>query len=113
MVLCFSPGLNGVIRAAVFKAAELGWEVIGFRGGWRGVVNGDYIPLNREIVQDILPLVWVLFAPSHLFPLCDYLVFALFLSACFPCAGCTILKSSRTNPFKIRDGPEKVVRVRC
>jgi len=35
------PGLNACIRSAVLSADDLGWEVIGFRRGWEGVMGID------------------------------------------------------------------------
>ncbi len=73
------PGLNAVIRAVVRRGVqEYGYEFVGFRGGWRGPLEGDTVPLTRESVRGILP------------------------------RGGTILKSSRTNPFKIDHGVEKI-----
>ena len=49
------PGLNGAIRAVVRRAiGDLGWEVMGFRNGWRGVVDGDVLELSTESVRGIL-----------------------------------------------------------
>ena len=49
------PGLNAVIRAIVRKAVGLrGAEVIGFRDGWRGVMEGDIEELSAASVQGIL-----------------------------------------------------------
>jgi ATP-dependent phosphofructokinase / diphosphate-dependent phosphofructokinase len=49
------PGLNGAIRAVVRRAiGDLGWEVVGFRNGWRGVVDGDVLELSTESVRGIL-----------------------------------------------------------
>ena len=48
------PGLNAVIRAVTRRALVEGFEVIGFRNGWAGVIKGDFIPLNRERVSGIL-----------------------------------------------------------
>ncbi|MGD0016729.1 MAG: ATP-dependent 6-phosphofructokinase [Verrucomicrobiia bacterium] len=50
------PGLNAVIRAVTRRALMDGWEVIGFRNGWAGVIKGDYISLDRQRVADILPI---------------------------------------------------------
>jgi 6-phosphofructokinase 1 len=50
------PGLNAVIRAVTRKALLEGYEVIGFKNGWAGVIKGDFIPLNRERVSGILHL---------------------------------------------------------
>ena len=69
------PGLNAVIRAVVRKAIDgYGDEVIGFRDGWRGVLEDISEPLTIESVRGILP------------------------------RGGTILHSSRTNPYKRDDG---------
>ena len=73
------PGLNAVIRAVVRRGVQdYGYEFVGFRGGWRGPLEGDTVPLGRDEVRGILP------------------------------RGGTILKSSRTNPFKIEHGVEKI-----
>jgi 6-phosphofructokinase 1 len=73
------PGLNAVIRAVVFKANENGWDVLGVRYGWKGMLTADAVPLTKKDVENILPL------------------------------GGTILKTSRTNPYKVEGGPEKVM----
>src|SRR5882757_8405812 len=33
------PGLNACIKAVVRRASDLGWEVVGFRRGWAGVLE--------------------------------------------------------------------------
>jgi 6-phosphofructokinase len=33
------PGLNPVIKSAVYRASEIGWEVLGIRRGWEGLTN--------------------------------------------------------------------------
>jgi len=49
------PGLNGAIRAVVRSAiGGLGWEVVGFRNGWRGVMDRDVLELTTESVRGIL-----------------------------------------------------------
>ncbi len=50
------PGLNAVNRAVTRKALLEGYEVLGFRNGWAGVLKGDYFPLTRERVSGILHL---------------------------------------------------------
>jgi 6-phosphofructokinase 1 len=73
------PGLNAVIRAAVRKGVgEYGFEFVGFREGWRGPLEGLTCELGIPQVRGILP------------------------------RGGTILKSSRTNPFKIEHGVERI-----
>ncbi|ACV08884.1 6-phosphofructokinase [Jonesia denitrificans] len=50
------PGLNAAIRAVVKQAlGEYGHQVIGFRNGWKGVVDGDVIQLDRSNIRNILP----------------------------------------------------------
>jgi len=48
------PGLNAVIRAVTKTAInEYGVEVVGFRDGFKGLVNNDYMPLNLASVSGI------------------------------------------------------------
>ena len=50
------PGLNAVIRAAVRAVAvDHGGEVIGFRDGWRGVMEDSWEPLSVDRCRGILP----------------------------------------------------------
>ncbi|MDR3539535.1 MAG: 6-phosphofructokinase [Desulfosporosinus sp.] len=49
------PGLNAVIRAVVKSAYQSGLEVLGIRDGFRGAVEGDFIPLTLSDVSGILP----------------------------------------------------------
>jgi ATP-dependent phosphofructokinase / diphosphate-dependent phosphofructokinase len=73
------PGLNAVIRAVVRDGIdEFGDQLVGFRDGWRGVLEGSYIDLDIEATRGILP------------------------------RGGTILGSSRTNPYKREDGARRV-----
>jgi len=73
------PGLNAVIRAAVRKGEEVyGDELLGFRDGWRGVLDGTTMPLSVEVCRGLLP------------------------------KGGTILGSSRTNPYKVDGGEDQV-----
>src|SRR4051812_33405394 len=73
------PGLNAVIRAVVRKGAGMyGHEFVGFRDGWRGPLDKLTMPLGIPEVRGILP------------------------------RGGTILGSSRTNPFKVDDGFERI-----
>jgi ATP-dependent phosphofructokinase / diphosphate-dependent phosphofructokinase len=73
------PGLNAVIRAIVRRGIDgHGHAIVGFRDGWRGPLENAYEELTIESTRGILP------------------------------RGGTILRSSRTNPFKRDDGPERV-----
>jgi len=57
------PGLNSVIKSVVYRASEIGCEVLGIRRGWEGLTHIDlkdpasrsrYIqPLNRENTRTI------------------------------------------------------------
>ncbi len=71
------PGLNAVIRGAVLKGIKVHeQEFVGFRDGWRGVVEADIIDLPRHAVRGISK------------------------------QGGTILGTSRTNPFEGNGGVE-------
>ena len=73
------PGLNAVIRAVVRKGVRHhGFEFVGYRDGWRGPLEGVTMELGVEQCRGILP------------------------------RGGTILGSSRTNPFKIDNGVERI-----
>jgi ATP-dependent phosphofructokinase / diphosphate-dependent phosphofructokinase len=73
------PGLNAVMRAITRKGEVFyGDELFGFRDGWRGPLDGDGAPVSVASFRGTLP------------------------------RGGTILGSSRTNPYKIEDGPERV-----
>ncbi len=49
------PGLNAVIRAVVKTAmGKYGWNVIGFRDGFRGLVKNDFIDFSCVSVSGIL-----------------------------------------------------------
>ncbi len=52
-----APGLNAVIRAATLAAIERGWEVLGIRHGYRGLIDTDQlVPLTRNSVRGITHL---------------------------------------------------------
>lgn len=74
------PGLNAVIRAVVRKGIlSYGYAVLGVYEGWKGLIHEDLIkPLSLADVSGIL----------H--------------------RGGTILRSSRTNPFKVENGVELI-----
>lgn len=49
-----APGLNAVIRAAVLSASNRGWEVLGIKHGFNGLlIEGEVEPLTRESVRGI------------------------------------------------------------
>ena len=73
------PGLNAVIRAVVRRGVRgHSFDFVGFRDGWRGPLEGLTMELGIEQCRGILP------------------------------RGGTILGSSRTNPFKIEGGVERI-----
>src|SRR5262245_64901700 len=73
------PGLNAVIRAVARHAMDLGHEVVGIREGWRGLVDGIPEPAGRREISGLLP------------------------------RGGTILGTTRTNPYKVDGGVERVL----
>ena len=73
------PGLNAVIRAVGRHVMSRGGEVIGVGEGWKGLVEGIFEPLGPREISGLLP------------------------------RGGTILGTTRTNPFKVDGGVEKVL----
>jgi phosphofructokinase-like protein len=73
------PGLNAVIRAVVRRADAAGWDVVAVREGWRGLVEPIFEDLGAAQVSGILP------------------------------RGGTIIGTSRTNPFKLEGGVDRVL----
>jgi ATP-dependent phosphofructokinase / diphosphate-dependent phosphofructokinase len=52
-----APGLNAVIRAAVLSAINRGWEVLGIKRGFAGLLGEDeVIPLTKNSVRGIAHL---------------------------------------------------------
>ncbi|BAS28355.1 6-phosphofructokinase [Limnochorda pilosa] len=49
------PGINAVIRAVAKTADQRGWEVVGFRNGYRGAVENDFLMLGPEETAGLLP----------------------------------------------------------
>jgi 6-phosphofructokinase len=74
------PGLNAVIRAVVRKGEGVyGHNVVGFRHGWRGVLEGETVELTVSSTRGLL----------H--------------------RGGTVLGTSRTNPYKTEGGVAAVL----
>ncbi len=48
------PGLNAVIRGVVCRAEEHGFDVVGIRDGWEGLMTDRVVPLDRDDVRGIL-----------------------------------------------------------
>ena len=73
------PGLNAVLRAIVRKSERFyGDEIIGFRDGWRGVIENDYEVLDIDRLRGTLP------------------------------RGGTILGTSRITPYMVDGGIDKI-----
>ncbi|WP_277210487.1 6-phosphofructokinase [Isoptericola croceus] len=50
------PGLNAAVRAVVKRGeGEHGHTIVGFRNGWRGLADGDVMPLTRQHIRNVLP----------------------------------------------------------
>lgn len=50
-----APGLNAVIRAAVLAAKGRGWDVLGSKRGYSGLLgDDDVVPMNAETVRGIV-----------------------------------------------------------
>jgi 6-phosphofructokinase 1 len=75
-----SPAINAAIRAVVRKAYQHGHEILGIKNGWAGLLESQFKKLSLADVSGILP------------------------------RGGTILGTSRTNPFKVEKGIERVLR---
>src|SRR5205814_5966519 len=51
------PGLNAVLRGVVLAAEKLGWDVVGFRDGFEGLLPpGNHVVLDRESIEGIMAL---------------------------------------------------------
>ena len=73
------PGLNAAIRAVTRRTLDHGSEVFAIEDGWKGLVEGTTQELERARISGILP------------------------------RGGTILGTSRTNPYKLEGGADRVV----
>lgn len=49
-----APGMNAAIRAVTRTALDKGLEVVGIERGYSGLINGEFIPMNRNSVSDII-----------------------------------------------------------
>ena len=49
------PGLNAVIRAVVRKGeGQYGHTIVGYRHGWRGVLDAESVNLSEDNVRGLL-----------------------------------------------------------
>ncbi|KUO41118.1 MAG: hypothetical protein AVW06_04730 [Hadesarchaea archaeon DG-33-1] len=75
-----APGTNAVIRAVVRKGIDrYGFEIVGIRDGWRGLMDGEVVPLSLNSISGIIQ------------------------------RGGTILGTTRTNPFKREGDVQKIL----
>lgn len=66
------PGLNAVIRAAVLAGTQRHrMEFVGFLDGWRGVLEGDSVPLDEATVRPLLTVGGTILGSSRTNPLAD------------------------------------------
>ena len=49
-----APGMNAAVRAVVRTSLANGIECVGIRRGWQGLIQSDFVPLNRDSVGHIL-----------------------------------------------------------
>jgi len=75
-----APGLNAAIRAIVKRCEKYGFEVVGIKYGWAGMLKPETLELEYENVKDVVGI------------------------------GGTILKTSRTNPLKTPGGIKTVAK---
>ncbi|TDX58989.1 6-phosphofructokinase [Orenia marismortui] len=72
-----APGMNAAVRAVVRKAIYDGVEVIGVNRGYAGVIDGDFVKLDKSSVSDIIQ------------------------------RGGTFLRSARCDEFRTKEGRQK------
>lgn len=69
------PGLNAVIRAVTKNAIlNYGYEVIGYKFGYRGLYNNDFIPLDLSTVSGLVSRGGTILYSSNKDNLFDYTV---------------------------------------
>jgi phosphofructokinase-like protein len=73
-------GINALIRSAVRRATDYGYDVIGIRRGWAGLLELDTFPIAYDDVSELVS------------------------------EGGTMLLTSRTNPYSREGGPELVMK---
>lgn len=49
-----APGMNAAVRAVTRTAILKGFDVVGIRRGYNGLLHGDMIPLDVQAVSDII-----------------------------------------------------------
>lgn len=51
-----APGMNACIRAVVRSALHFNFNVYGIMRGYQGMIEGDFVPLKRESVSNIIQM---------------------------------------------------------
>jgi 6-phosphofructokinase 1 len=57
----FVPGMNAVIMGAALAAGKLGWEMVGIRDGFEGLLHpnsypdGGLLPLSTQLIENLDP----------------------------------------------------------
>jgi 6-phosphofructokinase len=57
----YVPGINAVIKGAAMAAGQLGWEILGIRDGFDGLLHpdrypdGGLVPLDPKLVENLDP----------------------------------------------------------
>lgn len=49
-----APGMNAAVRAVVRTALFYNLEVLGIRRGYEGMINGEFVPMDRKSVANII-----------------------------------------------------------
>ena len=49
-----APGMNAAIRVIVRKGSEIGAEILGIQRGFRGLIDGDVVPLDNRAAGGII-----------------------------------------------------------
>lgn len=49
-----APGMNAAVRAVVRRGLSLGFEVLGVKRGYAGLIAGDFEPMDSRSVGDII-----------------------------------------------------------
>ncbi len=75
-----APGMNACIRAVVRTGLKMGVEVIGIREGFEGMIDGNFVSMDRKSVSGIIHL------------------------------GGTILHSARSDRFRTKEGRKEAFR---
>ena len=51
-----APGMNAAIRAIVRTSLNKNMSIIGFKNGYEGIIDNDYIAFDKRLVGNIIPV---------------------------------------------------------